>query len=257
MDPLTLALGIGAAAAGLSTGLGLQRRLRRAEANAARLRRELERQQHAANHDSLTGLANRRGFYRLGHQLIAHPTHPAIACVVVDLNAFKQINDTFGHAAGDEVLIVMARRLARFAEGGTRGNLVARLGGDEFVGLFRHPAAGWAELYPAAADLADALARPVPTAGRELRVTASVGAAVVNPQIGLPLALTRADSAMYRAKATGTRVACYQPGLDDEPGWPGSPTLVHAPVLHLAAPATTPPPSASPTPAAAARSRGT
>lgn len=219
MDPLTLAVGVGTvAAAGLGAGLRMRRRLRRAEATAAGLRRELEAERHAANHDSLTGLLNRRAFYQLGHRLVADPSQPAIACVVVDLNSFKQINDEFGHSAGDEVLVTVARRLARYGGRGAAGNLVARLGGDEFAGLFRHPATDWALLYPAADDLADLLASPVSVAGRNLLVTASVGAAAVTRDGGLATALAHADSAMYRAKTTGSRAACFNPVLDGAAG---------------------------------------
>lgn len=214
MDPLTLAVGVGTVAAGLGTGLRLRRRLREAEAAAAGLRRELDAERHAANHDSLTGLLNRRAFYQLGHRLVADPSQPAIACVVVDLNSFKQINDELGHSAGDEVLVTVARRLARYGGRGAAGNLVARLGGDEFAGLFRYPTTDWALLYPAADHLADLLAAPMPVAGHNLVVTASVGAATVPRDGGLAAALEHADCAMYRAKLTGARAACFNPVLD-------------------------------------------
>lgn len=213
MDPLTLAVGVGtAAAASIGAGLRLRHRLRQAETTAADLRRELEAERHAANHDPLTGLPNRRAFYRLGDRLMETAHGSPIACVVIDLNSFKQVNDTLGHAVGDEVLVTVARRLAGYAD----GNLVARLGGDEFAGLFTSPDADCALLYPVADDLADILAQPIPVAGHELRVTASVGAAAVGAG-GLTAALRHADSAMYRAKATGARAACYSPGLDDDP----------------------------------------
>lgn len=214
MDPLTLAVGVGTVAAGLGAGVRLRRRLRAAEAAAAGLQRELEAERHAANHDSLTGLLNRRAFYQLGHRLVADPSQPVIACVVVDLNSFKQINDEFGHSAGDEVLVTVARRLARYGGRGAAGNLVARLGGDEFAGLFRHPTTDWELLYPAADSLADLLAAPMTVAGRDLVVTASVGAATVPRDGGLVAALEHADCAMYRAKLTGARAACFNPVLD-------------------------------------------
>src|SRR5690606_33579162 len=210
VDPLTLAVGVGTAVAGIGTGLRLRQRLRRAETAAADLRRDLAAERYAANHDSLTGLPNRRAFYRLGDQLVERAPGSPIACVVIDLNSFKQVNDTLGHAAGDEVLVTVARRLAGYAD----GNLVARLGGDEFAGLFTSPGTDCALLYPVADDLAELLARPMPVAERDLRVTASVGAAAVGAG-GLATALRHADRAMYRAKATGARAACYHPGLDD------------------------------------------
>jgi diguanylate cyclase len=178
----------------------------------AGLRQALAAERHAANHDLLTGLPNRRAFYQLGAARVADPVRPAIACVVVDLDAFKQINDTLGHAAGDEVLATIAGRLTTFAS----GDLVARLGGDEFAGLFSNPSTGWQLLYPAADNLAEALAEPMPVAGRTLRVTAAIGVAPVHRSTGLDAALHHADGAMYRAKTTGTGVACFNPALDDE-----------------------------------------
>lgn len=215
MDPLTIATGVSAVAAtaGLGAGLRLGRRLRRAEAAASQLRRDLQAARHAANHDSLTGLPNRRAFHRLGAALVADPVRPAIACVVVDLNSLKQINDTLGHAAGDRVLVAIAGRLATYAG----DDLVARLGGDEFAGLFTSPSVGWRLLYPAADDVAEMLAAPMSVAGRSLRVTAAIGVAPVTPGAGLAVALHQADCAMYRAKATGAGVAYYHPALDDDP----------------------------------------
>jgi diguanylate cyclase (GGDEF)-like protein len=214
VDPLTVAAGVSTAAAvaGLGTGLRLHRRLRRAEATAIRLRRELQAERHAASHDSLTGLLNRRAFHQLGSALVTDPVRPAVACVVVDLDSLKQINDTLGHSAGDQVLVTVAGRLATYAG----DDLVARLGGDEFAGLFTSPSVSWRLLYPAADRLAELLAEPMLVAGRSVRVTASVGVAAVQPAAGLPTALHHADCAMYRAKVTGAGVACFNPGLDDD-----------------------------------------
>ncbi|HEY8474479.1 MAG TPA: GGDEF domain-containing protein [Natronosporangium sp.] len=212
MEPLSLAAGAIAAAAGLGTGLRLRRRLRRAEAAVAGLRQALAGERHAANHDLLTGLPNRRAFYQLGSERVADPIRPAIACVVIDLDAFKQINDSLGHAAGDQVLITVARRLTTFAG----DDLVARLGGDEFAGLFSNQSTGWQLLYPAADHLAEVLAEPMSVAGRTLRVTAAIGVAPVHRTTGLATALHHADGAMYRAKTTGAGVACFNPALDDE-----------------------------------------
>jgi diguanylate cyclase (GGDEF)-like protein len=215
VDPLTVAVGVSAVAAtaGLGSGLRLQRRLRRAEATTQELRRQLQAERHAANHDSLTGLLNRRAFHRLGSALVTDPVRPAVACAVVDLDSLKRINDTFGHAAGDQVLITVAGRLATYAG----DDLVARLGGDEFAGLFTDPSLGWRLLYPAADRLAELLAEPIWVAGRSLRATASIGVAAVHPTTGLTTALHHADCAMYRAKATGAGAACFTPRLDGDP----------------------------------------
>jgi diguanylate cyclase len=212
VEPLSLAAGAIVAAAGVGTGLRLRHRLRRAQAAVAGLHRDLQSERHAANHDLLTGLPNRRAFYQLGTALVADPVRPAIACVVVDLDGFKQINDSLGHAAGDQVLVTVAGRLATFAG----DDLVARLGGDEFAGLFSNPSTGWQLLYPAADNLAEVLAEPMRIAGHTLRVTAAIGVAPVRHSTGLAAALHHADGAMYRAKTTGTGVACFNPALDDE-----------------------------------------
>lgn len=214
MDPLTVAAGVSAvvATAGFGTGLRFRARARQAEAITTRLRRELQAERHAAYHDSLTGLPNRRAFHQLGAALVTDPVRPAVACVVVDVNSLKPINDTLGHAAGDQVLVTIAGRLATYAG----DDLVARLGGDEFAGLFTSPSQAWRLLYPAADDLAVMLAEPMSVAGRSLRVTAAVGVAPVHPPAGLATALHHADCAMYRAKATGTGVACFTPVLDDD-----------------------------------------
>jgi diguanylate cyclase len=212
VEPLSLAAGAAAIAAGVGTGLQLRRRLRRAQTAVAGLHRDLQAERHAANHDLLTGLPNRRAFYQLGAALVADPIRPAIACVVVDLDSFKQINDSLGHAAGDEVLVTVASRLATFAG----DDLVARLGGDEFAGLFSNPSTGWQLLYPAADNLAEVLAAPMRIAGRTLRMTAAIGVAPVRQATGLAAALHHADGAMYRAKTTGAGVACFNPALDDQ-----------------------------------------
>jgi diguanylate cyclase len=212
VEPLSLAAGAAVAAVAAGGGLRLRRRLRRAEAVVAGLRQALVAERHAANHDPLTGLPNRRAFYQLGHARVADPVRPAIACVVVDLDAFKRINDTLGHAAGDEVLATVAGRLTTFAG----GDLIARLGGDEFAGLFSNPTTGWQLLYPAADNLAEVLAEPMSVAGHTLRMTAAIGVAPVRPATGLEAALHHADGAMYRAKTTGSGVACFNPALDDE-----------------------------------------
>jgi diguanylate cyclase (GGDEF)-like protein len=218
VEPLSLAAGIGvvAAAAGVGTGARLRRRLRRAEAAVAGLRRELQVEYRAAHHDPLTGLPNRRAFFRLGDGLVADPVRPAIACVVIDLNCFKPINDTLGHAAGDEVLVTVADRLATYAG----DDLVARLGGDEFAGLFTDRGTGWQLLYPAGDELAELLAAPMRVGDRELRLTAAVGMTPVRRADGLATALHQADCAMYRAKVTGAGVACFTPALDDDTAAP-------------------------------------
>ncbi|MFG2039511.1 GGDEF domain-containing protein [Dactylosporangium sp. NPDC048998] len=192
MDPLAFLAGA-AAAAGACAVLPLYLRARRAERLAERLTAELEVERHAADHDPLTGLPNRRAFYKRGAQLVSDRARHPLVAVVLDVDGFKQINDMFGHSAGDEVLVTTARRLAEYAGSG----LVARLGGDEFAGLLagRHDGA-----QEQADRLAQTLAAPMRLAGQIVTVSVSVGLVPVEPDAHLADAVHRADAAMYRSK---------------------------------------------------------
>jgi diguanylate cyclase (GGDEF)-like protein len=196
MDPLTVVAGAAMASA-IGAGWHWYGRASRAEAEANLLRGELRAERHAARHDPLTGLPNRRTFYQRGAAIIADPAQRPLAVVLLDLDDFKRVNDEFGHAVGDEVLVAIAQRLATYAG----DNLVARIGGDEFAGLFANSVDSGSVPYPTGQRLAEALATPMPIAGRSLTITASVG---VVPLIGyaadLAGALRDADDAMYRAK---------------------------------------------------------
>lgn len=135
-------------------------------------------------HDELTGVLNRKG---LAGQWMAD-VDECDAVVLLDLDHFKSINDTYGHAAGDQVIIHVAQWLAR------RFRVVARLGGDELVVV---------DTRPRLADLVDQpLSCVVPLAsGPRLAVTATMGITAAVPSLKLTLA--RADRAMYRAKEAG------------------------------------------------------
>jgi diguanylate cyclase (GGDEF)-like protein/PAS domain S-box-containing protein len=159
---------------------------------------------HQALHDGLTGLPNRRLFLdRLEHALAARArTSSGVAVLFIDVDRFKWLNDSLGHAAGDELLVEVARRLRASVR---PGDSVARFGGDEFVVLC-------AELngVPAAerlaARFAAELARPAEVAGEETMVTVSIGIAYSPPgcDADTPETLVRdADAAMYRAKDRG------------------------------------------------------
>lgn len=200
VDPLTATVAAFAALAGTGGAWGMHRRVRKVEAQAAALRQQLAAQRHVASHDPLTGLPNRRAFFRLGEALLAEkvagrPAQPLVA-VVLDLDDFKQINDQLGHAAGDQVLAAFARRLADLAG----GNLVARLGGDEFAGLLAVPTTDPALLRRTAMRLTETLAAPIPVAGQVVRLRVSVGVTPVPAATPLTDVLRHADAAMYRAK---------------------------------------------------------
>lgn len=204
-DPLTIASGISAAGA-LVSAWQLRRRAMLAEAEIEHLQAELAAERHAASHDPLTGLPNRRAFFRLAATLLTDTAGQPLIAIVLDLDDFKQVNDRYGHAAGDQVLISVAERLAAFAG----DNLVARLGGDEFAGLLATPTVDRRWIEHASRRLCESLAAPIPLGGLSLRVTASVGLAPVTCPTQLTEALDRADAAMYRAKSVGTSRSARQ-----------------------------------------------
>ena len=199
-DPLSVASGISAAGA-LASLWQLRRRALRAEAEIEYLQAELAAERHAASHDPLTGLPNRRAFYRIAAALLTDAGGRPLIAVVLDLNDFKQVNDRYGHAAGDQVLVSVAQRLTAFAG----DNLVARLGGDEFAGLLSSPSVDRRWIDHATRRLCEAMAAPIPVGGRSVRVTASVGLAPVSGPTQLTEALCAADAAMYRAKGVTAR----------------------------------------------------
>jgi diguanylate cyclase (GGDEF)-like protein len=211
MDPLTLAAAV-TAVVGVGFGFQLHRRAVRAEARTAGLLRELRAERHAAAHDSLTGLLNRRGFYRLGSELIAEQSRAPLIGVLFDLDGFKQINDRLGHAVGDEVLILIAQRFVQHAQ----GSLVARLGGDEFAGLLTPEITGHLDDDSMATGLVAVLGAPIRIGRHRLTVRASVGLVQVSEGLTLAEVLHRADRAMYRAKSTRCGSARFDPVRDDD-----------------------------------------
>ena len=154
--------------------------------------RELER---LAHHDPLTGLPNRRSFRRSLTALIERGSRGAV--LFVDLNGFKAVNDELGHAAGDEVLAEVGRRLLLALRG---SDIVARLGGDEFAGLLYRCDLEHAQL--AADRIVESVAQPIETSAGAVGVTASVGISLADgAAMNADVVLRSADTAMYRAKA--------------------------------------------------------
>ncbi len=154
---------------------------------------------HEAAHDPLTGLANRHLFTaRLTAALTQRSGRPVrgdVGVLYLDLDGFKQVNDTYGHDAGDELLLTSAHRLRAQVR---PHDTVARLGGDEFaVTAPRVTADGLAAL---AARIADGLAEPQLIHGHPIRVTASVGTHLAAPGDPAGDALRHADQAMYTVK---------------------------------------------------------
>jgi diguanylate cyclase (GGDEF)-like protein len=163
-----------------------------------RLEEQLTRQ---AFHDGLTGLANRALFRDRLDQALARAarTQDVLAVLLLDLDGFKQVNDTLGHDAGDQLLTEVARR---FSEATRPSDTVARLGGDEFAFV----AEGAHEVHAVmlAKRLFDRLAEPITIGGRELALGASIGIVIHDGGPGDSEELVRqADVAMYAAKAAG------------------------------------------------------
>jgi len=168
--------------------------------------------------DELTGAANRAGLFADLQRRAAANTPYVIA--MVDLDKFKQVNDTLGHAAGDAVLVEVVRRLRRVAD--APGAIVARLGGDEFVIVAASPSAEVSTDLGAA--IVFALAEPWDNLARVgLAVTASVGLIHALPGDDPRALLATADYAMYDAKACGgDQVAEYDGELveaSERPTW--------------------------------------
>jgi predicted signal transduction protein with EAL and GGDEF domain/FixJ family two-component response regulator len=191
-----------------------------------------DRIRHLANFDALTGLPNRRQLIWRTERALeqARRLNHNAALLLIDLDRFKNVNDTLGHAAGDELLMEVARRLracVRHSEQVMEGALeaagarshrtleaVGRLGGDEFVALLPEVTDD-ADAQRVATRILDSLRDPVLVAGQECFVTASVGIAMF-PRDGLNLVdlMRNSDVAMYAAKSAGRNSAtAYSPQL--------------------------------------------
>ncbi|MEA2168355.1 MAG: diguanylate cyclase [Solirubrobacteraceae bacterium] len=161
--------------------------------------------------DELTGLGNRRALFEVGERRLATKQLDRVALVLLDLDDFKTVNDTLGHHAGDELLRETGRRLALNIR---HGDVLVRLGGDEFALLLR--LGPHQEPLRLAGLILERIGLPVLIEGARLRVEASAGVAEgCDGQISVAELLRRADVAMYAAKANGSRVERYDPGLDE------------------------------------------
>jgi diguanylate cyclase (GGDEF)-like protein/PAS domain S-box-containing protein len=176
-------------------------------------RKQLEDElRHQAFHDSLTGLANRALFEdRLAHAVaLARRQVRGFAVLFLDLDDFKTINDSLGHARGDELLRAAASRIGSILR---PSDTAARLGGDEFA-LLIEMVDSERDPQMIAGRILEALELPFPIAGRELRVTASVGVAIWSESTGVEELLRNADTAMYAAKADGkATIRSFEPKM--------------------------------------------
>ncbi len=207
---LTVLMGVGATTLAILCWAAALRR--QVQEQTRTIRRSEEQYRHLAQHDVLTGLANRM----LLHERLDAAIHTAsraktrVALLMMDLDKFKQVNDTLGHHAGDLLLCATADRLRN--EVGEKG-VVARMGGDEFVVLLTEVQDSQAVLALGNAIVA-ALSVPVEMDGRQIPVATSVGVCLSYPGCGSNGAtlLQNVDAAMYRAKQLGGhRVEEFKP----------------------------------------------
>jgi diguanylate cyclase (GGDEF)-like protein len=194
------------------------RRVRDLDAQTAALGEALREQEalrqqlsHRALHDALTGLGNRSLLQeRLEHALAR--TTAAHGLLLLDLDGFKDVNDTYGHPTGDALLIEVAARLLGVVE---NSDTLVRLGGDEFAILMEDVTA--ARVARAGQRVIEELDQPVVVHDRELSVTASVGSLLFATPSTPAEALRNVDLALYAAKAAGkNRLAAYEPRLASE-----------------------------------------
>ncbi|MEO1079692.1 MAG: diguanylate cyclase [Pseudomonadota bacterium] len=174
---------------------------------------------YLASHDSLTGLLNRTGYYDyLQDQLADAPESQEIAVIVLDLDGFKLVNDTYGHAAGDKVLKVVARRLQKSLK---RDDLIARLGGDEFVLFLKDLDSPSENARSICNRLRKVVCAPIAVGNLEIRVGCSAGISFITRGEGgkdqFEKAIAHADIALYRAKSTsGVYCTVFEAAMGSE-----------------------------------------
>ena len=180
------------------------------------IKRTEEQIAHQVYHDPLTGLPNRLLFQDRLEMALAHAKrqHDGLAVLFMDLDNFKHVNDSLGHAAGDKLLVAVARRLLAKVR---REDTMARLGGDDFLFLLPETA-GEDEAGQVAQQMLDELARPFRLGGKKLHIRASVGIALFPNDGQTPEKLiANAELAMYRAKEGCREGYCFfEPALNQK-----------------------------------------
>ena len=202
MEAVALNLGFSHAGIWLIGLVGIGWAGRQAQLRASENQQAQEHIQYLAHHDSLTGLDNR---YSMGFRLeqalatVRRNTQP-LAVLLIDMDRFKNINDTLGHLVGDKLLIDVARRLEAIVR---ESDIVARLGGDEFIVVLTNLDAA-RNVMSVGSKILETLGQPYPVDGQMLHTTPSIGISMF-PEDGndSETLLKHADTAMYHAKAGG------------------------------------------------------
>lgn len=165
---------------------------------------------YEAYHDTLTGLGNLALARRIFAEQCYGPTRAPVTLLLADLDGFKTINDTFGHAFGDDVLVAVARRLRLSV---TDEDQVARIGGDEFVVILDSDN----DALATANQILESVRRPFLVQGITVNISSSIGVARSIDAVDSVELLRNADLAMYAAKASGgSRAVTYDPAMHEE-----------------------------------------
>jgi diguanylate cyclase (GGDEF)-like protein/PAS domain S-box-containing protein len=176
-----------------------------------------EKISHLAYHDVLTGLANRAEFKRQGEAAVARSAQSGsnISVLLVDLDRFKAVNDTFGHAAGDTLLLMVTERMRQCARA---NDVIARLGGDEFAIIQDGAPDPREAAISLAARLVDILGAPYEVNDHQAMIGASIGIAIQSSrQDTIEQLMHKADLALYRVKGSGRNsYRIYEDGLGSE-----------------------------------------
>jgi diguanylate cyclase (GGDEF)-like protein len=166
-----------------------------------------------ARHDALTGLPNRTQFQEhMAAMLDAGGECRTFGVLFLDLDHFKEVNDTLGHPIGDELLRLVAGRLRHCVRD---NDLIARLGGDEFAMVAANRSGGPLLVASLAARLVESISAPYEVQGHKIIIGVSVGIALSEPGVSGTDLLKRADVALYRAKEDRGTFAFFEPGMDE------------------------------------------
>lgn len=168
----------------------------------------------SARTDALSGLPNRACFDEVLADYISqsHETEKLLALAFIDFNGFKAVNDTMGHAAGDEVLRTIA---SRFRDSFRANDFIARIGGDEFVVLLEVDAAHLNDVETTLREAIDRIFKPIAIEGVVVELGAAMGVTLLQPDDDAASFVKRADGYMYLAKQTGDRLAMVWFGKSD------------------------------------------